>query len=82
MSDSPICIVTTMLEFEEHYEGQILHIGSEEDCKSVVDALPGVICNKDPGPISASVISFKMSAEYKDLKIGMNWKEMKDDIDD
>ena len=49
-------LCTTFLEFSDRCEGQILGIGTEEECRKLRDLVPAVIIKDGDTPESAHVI--------------------------
>ena len=47
---------TTIIEFEDRFEGQILHVGTRDDCETVRDAIPAVAVKGDDQALRADAV--------------------------
>lgn len=75
MTDSerkPEFICTTVLEFEDRYEGQVLHRGRREDCEKVAD-LTAAISYSGHEEIKNSAMQI-ISVSDLDLPYGERWR--------
>ena len=71
---------TTVLEFEDRFEGQILHVGTKEACEKVRDAIPGVAIKSGESPLRADLVVGPTNGDA-DLTAGRPWFHTKDKTD-
>jgi len=67
--------LTTAILFEDrHIEGQVLHVGTEEDCKRVAALLPAVTYSGGGKPVQARLSMFKNTeANGGPMRAGQLW---------
>ena len=63
---------TTILEYEDRYEGQILHVGTRDDCETVRDTIPAVAVNGDEPAIRAYTVVAETGGD-ESLTAGALW---------
>lgn len=67
-------LCTTVLEFADRYEGQVMHRGDREACDKVAKAIPAVAISGDETPISAAVLVVSAD-EFGDFANGQLWRQ-------
>lgn len=65
-------VLTTCLEFADRYEGQIFHVGSVDECRSLADAIPA-ICYSGGETILNSGFKLIPLAEFDNAENGLCW---------
>ena len=70
-------ICTTILEFPDRYEGQIMHRGDEEACQKVADMIPAVAVNGEETPIGARMV-VAPAEDFGDPPAGQLWRNFKE----
>ena len=68
---------TTVLEYEDRFEGQILHVGDKESCEQVRDMLPAIAINGEM-PIRAHLVVAETNGD-PELTNGRPWAFAKGD---
>ena len=67
-------LCTTILEYEDRFEGQILHVGDKETCESVQKMLPAVAVQDSPIRADMVVAPHK---DFDNLECGSFWQYLK-----
>jgi hypothetical protein len=65
-------LLTTVLVFADRAEGQVLHRGTRDDCKSLSDMMPAIITSGE-APIEARHLIVE-TANFSDLAVGQTWR--------
>ena len=72
----PDFICTTILEYPDRYEGQVMHYGDEESCQEVADMIPAVAINGDETPVAAR-IAVAPAEDFGYPPNGQLWRQFK-----
>ena len=76
----PEFICSTVIEFSDRLEGQVMHIGDEKSCRGVADMIPAVSVSGDETPISARVV-VAPAEDFEGIENGGLWRWKKDTAD-
>lgn len=72
--DDDVFLCTTMLEYADRYEGQVLHVGDKESCERVSKDIPCLVV----GELAlASHIVVIPRAGHEDIVPGTFWRNEK-----
>ena len=55
-------ILLTKIEFHDRYEGQILHVGTAEECEVIQDSMPAIFNKGAELIISAKSLIYEVAA--------------------
>ena len=67
-------VLTTVLEFYDRAEGQVLHRGTQDECRYLSNMMPAVmLTGGGESPTSARHLIVR-AADFEDMQAGQMWR--------